>query len=53
MIFAIVWGSIVFIGENALRNHGHTNNTNNGLIMTVPADTSGLSHVVVPTPLDR
>ena len=24
MIFAIVWGSIVFIGENALRGHGHT-----------------------------
>ncbi len=53
MIFAIVWGSIVFIGENAFRNHGHNNNTNSGLVITVPADTSGLSHVVVPTPPDR
>ena len=51
MIFAIVWGSIVFIGENAFRNHGHNNNdTTNGLIITVPADTSGLSHVVCPRP---
>ena len=54
MIFAIVWGSIVFIGENAFRGHGNNNNdTTNGLIITVPADTSGLSHVVVPTPADR
>ncbi len=27
MIFAIVWGSIVFIGENVFRGHGHHNNT--------------------------
>jgi hypothetical protein len=53
MIFAIVWGSIVFIGENVFRGHGHNNNTTNGLIITVPADTSGLSHVVVHTPTDR
>ena len=53
MVFAIVWGSIVFIGENAFRGHGHNNNTTNGLIITVPADTSGLRHVVVPTPPDR
>jgi len=54
MIFAIVWGSIVFIGENVFRGHGHNNNnTANGLIITVPADTSGLTHVVVHTPTDR
>ncbi len=52
MIFAIVWGSIVFVGENVLRGHGHNNNTANGLIITVPADTSGLTHVVVHTPTD-
>jgi len=53
MIFAIVWGSIVFIGENVFRGHGNHNNTTNGLIITVPADTSGLTHVVVPTPTIR
>jgi hypothetical protein len=52
MIFAIVWGSIVFIGENVLRGHGHHDNTTNGLITTVPAGTSGLGHVVVQTPVD-
>jgi Domain of unknown function (DUF4389) len=54
MIFAIVWGSIVFVGQIARDfGHGHNNNTTNGLIITVPADTSGLSHVVVPPPSDR
>ncbi len=40
MIFAIVWGSIVFIGENALRGGGHHNNNNaaSGQLHTVPAD---------------
>jgi len=52
MIFAIVWGSIVFIGENVFRGHGHHNRTTNGLVTTVPADTSGLSHVVIHTPTD-
>ncbi len=52
MIFAIVWGSIVFIGENVFRGHGHHNRTANGLVITVPADTSGLSHLVVHTPTD-
>jgi hypothetical protein len=52
MIFAIVWGSIVFIGENALRGHGRHNNTTNGLVTTVPADTSVLGHVAVHVPTD-
>jgi hypothetical protein len=55
MIFAIVWGSIVFVGQIARDfGHGHNNNdTTNGLIITVPAGTSGLSHVVVHTPPTR
>ena len=52
MIFAIVWGSIVFIGENAFRGHDHHNDTTNGLITTVPAGTSALSHRVVHTHAD-
>jgi hypothetical protein len=52
MIFAIVWGSIVFIGENAFRGHGHHNDTTNGLVTTVPADTSVLGHLVVHVPTD-
>jgi hypothetical protein len=50
MIFAIVWGSIVFIGENVLRNTGNHNHTTTGQLNTVPADTSGLSHIVIHTP---
>ena len=54
MIFAIVWGSIVFIGENVLRGHGHTNNTTGGLVTTVPANMSapGLSHMVLHSPVE-
>lgn len=52
MIFAIVWGSIVFIGENVFRGGGHHNHTTNGQLNTVPADTSGLSHIVVHGPAD-
>jgi hypothetical protein len=50
MIFAIVWGSIVFIGENVFRNAGHHHN-NNTQLNTVPAD-AGLTHVIVQTPND-
>jgi hypothetical protein len=53
MIFAIVWGSIVFIGENIFRGSGSRNHTNNGQLNTVPADASGLSHIVVQMPADR
>jgi len=52
MIFAIVWGSIVFIGENVLRGSGNHPHTTNGQLNTVPADTSGLSHLVVHVPAD-
>jgi Domain of unknown function (DUF4389) len=53
MIFAIVWGSIIFVGENAVRNIGHHNrNTTTGLVTTVPADSSVLSHVIGHTPTD-
>ncbi len=45
MIFAIVWGSIVFIGENVVRNHGHHNNTTSTQLNTVPVD-AGLIHVI-------
>jgi hypothetical protein len=45
-----VWGSIVFIGENAFRNAGHHNHTTTGQLNTVPAGSSGLSHVVIHTP---
>ena len=39
MIFAIVWGSIVFIGENALRGgHHNHNNSANGQLHTGPGD---------------
>lgn len=54
MIFAVVWGSIVFIGVNALRNHGNHHNTTSGLVTTVPANLStvGSSHIVVHLPTD-
>ena len=39
MIFAVVWGSIIFVGQNSFR--GHHNNTTSGLVTTVPADLSG------------
>jgi hypothetical protein len=53
MIFAIVWGSIVFIGENSFRGHHHNNDTTSGLVTTAPANTSapGLSHIVMQTPV--
>jgi len=50
MIFAIVWGSIVFIGENAFRGHGNHNNTTNVELNMVAPSTTGLSHVVVQSP---
>ena len=29
MIFAIVWGSIIFVGQNVARGIGNNNNDNN------------------------
>ena len=54
MIFAIVWGSLVFIGQNAFRGHKNNDNTTSGLVTTVPANTSGpgLSHIVLQSPVD-
>jgi hypothetical protein len=53
MIFAIVWGSVVFIGENSFRGHGH-HKTTSGQVTTVPAHRSALvsSHIVVHLPTD-
>ena len=36
MIFAIVWGSILFVGEGTIRN-AVSNNNNNNMNMYVPA----------------
>ena len=54
MIFAIVWGSIIFVGQNAFRSHNNNHNTTCGLVTTVPANVSGpgLSHIVVHSPVD-
>ena len=55
MIFAVVWGSLVTVGQLA-RNGGHRtdHNTTSGLVMTVPAHTSapGSNSIVVHLPLD-
>jgi hypothetical protein len=49
MIFAIVWGSLVTVGQVA-RDFGHkNNNTNNAQLNTVPAD-AGLIHVIQTPP---
>jgi hypothetical protein len=54
MIFAVVWGSIVFIAVEAARGHRNNHHTTNGLVTTVPANTSGpgSSHIVVQLPAD-
>jgi hypothetical protein len=53
MIFAVVWGSIVFIGENAFRGHGHRHNTASGQVAPVPASASApaFTHVTVHSPV--
>ncbi len=52
MIFAIVWGSIVFVGQ-IIQNSGHKHhNTTNGLVTSVPTE-SGLSHIVIHVPGDH
>ena len=47
MIFAIVWGSIVLVGQ-VTRNFGHHkhNNTATVQLVTARAHTSGFTHVV-------
>ena len=54
LIFAIVWGSLIVIGQNALQGHRNNNNTTSGLVMTAPAaapTSSGSSHLVLQPPL--
>jgi hypothetical protein len=53
MIFAIVWGSIIFVGQNALRGAGNNNNNNHSMFVQLNAvhpDTAGFTHVVVHGP---
>ena len=48
MIFAIVWGSIVFVGQIG-RNFGNSHrHTTTEQVVTVHADTSGFVHVIGP-----
>jgi hypothetical protein len=52
MIFAIVWGSIVLVGQ-VTRNFGHHHkhhNTATVQLVTAPADTSGFTHVIGQAP---
>ena len=54
MIFAVVWGSIVFIAVDAARGHRTNHHTTNGIVTSAPAPTSGpgSSHIVVQLPAD-
>ncbi len=65
MIFAIVWGSIVFVGESAIRRGGNNNNNHSMFVglntvrfntaqsNTVHVDTSGVTHVIGQVPADH
>ena len=55
MIFAIVWGSIIFVGQNAVRGIGNNNHNNQSMFVQLKAvhpDTSGLTHVIGQVPTD-
>jgi Domain of unknown function (DUF4389) len=55
MIFAIVWGSIIFVGQNAFRGVGNNNNNNHSMFVELNAvhpGTSGLTHVIGRVPTD-
>ena len=52
MIFAIVWGSSCSSARTSSGLAAHHNHTTNGQLNTVPADTSGLSHIVAHVPAD-
>jgi hypothetical protein len=55
MIFAIVWGSIVFVGQNAFRNIGNNNTNHHSMFVqlnTVHPDPSGPTHVIGQVPAD-
>jgi hypothetical protein len=49
MIFAIVWGSILFIGQNAFRSVGNGNGNGNGQTMVVELGTLDVDTVHVDT----
>jgi Domain of unknown function (DUF4389) len=57
MIFAIVWGSIIFVGQNVARSIGNNDNTNNHSMFvqldSVHPDLSGLTHGVGQVPADH
>ena len=57
MIFAIVWGSIIFVGQNVARSIGNNNNTNNNSMFvqldSVHPDPYGLTHGVGQVPADH
>jgi Domain of unknown function (DUF4389) len=49
MIFAIVWGSILFVGQNVAQGIGNGSGNGHSMIVdlnTVHVDTSGLTHVI-------
>ena len=55
MIFAIVWGSIIFVGQNAVRGIGNNNSNNHSMYVqrdTVHLDTSAPIHVIGRVPTD-
>ena len=52
MIFAVVWGSIVFVAVDAARGNRNHHPTTSGLVTTVPVHTSGPGHTVEPLPAD-
>ena len=55
IVFAIVWGSIIFVGQNAVRGIGNNNNNNHSMYVqrdTVHLDTSAPTHVIGRVPTD-
>ncbi len=56
MIFAIVWGSIIFVGQNVARSIGNGSGNGHSMIVdlnTVHVDTPGLTHVIGQVPADH
>ncbi len=55
MIFAIVWGSIIFVGQNVVRSIGNNNHNNHSMFVQLDEmhpGTSGLTHVIGQVPTD-
>ena len=56
MIFAIVWGSIIFVGQNVARSIGNNNTNNHSMFVqldSVHPDPSGLTHGVGQVSVDH